>query len=335
MNGFDAIAAPGFDQYRVRRDHGVHEGCLGRHCSAAVRADNPAMPLPALALVIAAALLHALWNIAAKHAGGNHHFALFTVLLACALWAPAALWFGLADALLWGPREWAVLMASAVVHVLYFTVLLTGYRKSDLTVVYPVARGSGPLLAAAGAVIVLGERLSFQGIAGVLAVCGGVFLVAGGPALFRGGQEAAQRQRALAGVRWGALTGALIACYTLLDGYAVKVLLIGPVLVDYVGNLLRLPLLLPPSMRDLPGLRNAWRAQWRQALVVGALGPLAYILVLYAVQMAPLSHVAPAREVSMLFAALIGGRLLGESDRGLRLLGAACMVLGVIVLASA
>ena len=111
--------------------------------------------------------------------------------------------------------------------------------------------------------------------------------------------------------------------------------LIGPVLVDYVGNLLRVPLLLPPSLRDVAGLRRAWQGQWRHALVVATLGPLAYVLVLYAVQMAPLSHVAPAREVSMLFAALIGGRLLGESERGLRLVGAACMAAGVIALATA
>ena len=293
------------------------------------------MPVTALLLVLAAALLHALWNIVAKKAGGNHHFALITVLMTCLLWAPVALWFGLREWSRWGLLEWAVLALSALVHVLYFTVLLTGYRKSDLTVVYPVARGSGPLLAALGAVALLGERLTLLGGASVLAVCGGVFLVAGGPALWRGSHDAATHQRALAGVRWGMLTGALIAAYTVIDGYAVKVLLIGPVLVDYVGNLLRVPLLLPPSLRDVAGLRSAWRGQWRHALVVATLGPLAYILVLYAVQMAPVSHVAPAREVSMLFAALIGGRLLGETDRGLRLVGAACMAAGVIALATA
>jgi len=293
------------------------------------------MPFTALGLVLAAALLHAVWNVVAKKAGGNHHFALITVLMTCVLWAPAALWFGLLEWARWGWLEWAVLGLSALVHVLYFTVLLTGYRKSDLTVVYPVARGSGPLLAAAGAVLLLGEHLTWLGVAGVLAVCCGVFLIAGGPALWRGSHDAAAHQRAMAGVRWGVLTGALIAGYTVIDGYAIKVLLIGPVVVDYVGNLLRVPLLLPPSLRDLRGLLLAWHSQWRHALVVATLGPLAYILVLYAVQMAPLSHVAPAREVSMLFAALIGGRLLGESDRGLRLLGAGCMAAGVVALASA
>ncbi len=293
------------------------------------------MPLNALLLVLTAALLHALWNVVAKKAGGNHHFALITVLMTCVLWAPAALWFGLLESVRWGWLEWAVLALSALVHVLYFTVLLTGYRKSDLTVVYPVARGSGPLLAAVGAIFFLGERLTVLGGVGVLAVCGGVFLVAGGPALWRGSQDAVAHQRAMAGVRWGVLTGTLIAGYTVIDGYAVKVLLIGPVVVDYVGNLLRVPLLLPSSLRDKAGLRSAWAGQWRHALVVATLGPLAYVLVLYAVQMAPLSHVAPAREVSMLFAALIGGRLLGESDRGLRLIGAACMAAGVIALATA
>jgi drug/metabolite transporter (DMT)-like permease len=105
------------------------------------------------------------------------------------------------------------------------------------------------------------------------------------------------------------------------------------VLVDYVGNVLRVPLLAPASLRDRAGFRDAARTQWKHALVVAAMGPLAYVLVLYAVTMAPLSHVAPAREVSMLFAALIGGRLLGEGDRALRVAGAVLIALGVMALA--
>jgi len=76
------------------------------------------------------------------------------------------------------------------------------------------------------------------------------------------------------------------------------------------------------------------RALWRHALVLAVVSPFGYILVLYAARLAPLSHVAPAREVSMLFAALLGGRLLGEADRGLRLIGAACLAFGVVALAS-
>ena len=171
------------------------------------------------------------------------------------------------------------------------------------------------------------------GAAGVMAVCGGVFLIAGGSGLWQRAHDPAQRMRTRAGVRWGLITGGLIAAYSVVDGYAIKTLVIGPVVLDYFCNLLRVPLQLPTLLRDRAGLVLAWRTQWKYALVVSTLGPLGYILVLYALQLAPLSHVAPAREVSMLLAALLGGRLLGEDDRGLRVLGAGCIAGGVMALA--
>jgi drug/metabolite transporter (DMT)-like permease len=91
--------------------------------------------------------------------------------------------------------------------------------------------------------------------------------------------------------------------------------------------------MLPGALADRAGFVRDLKAQWKAALLLAAISPVAYVLVLYAVQLAPLSHVAPAREVSMLFAALLGGKLLGEADRGLRLLGAACIAGGVIALA--
>ncbi len=291
------------------------------------------MPLSALFLVLLAAVLHASWNIVAKRAGGDQRFTLITSLFTSVLWLPAGLWFGWHEVPLWGWLEWGVVSASAIVHLLYFNTLLAGYRVADLTVVYPLARGSTPLLTAAAAVVLLGESLNLLGAAGVLAVCGGVFLIAGGPALWRHAHDPGQRARTRAGVRWGLLTGAMIACYSVIDGYAIKVLAIGPVIFDYACNVLRVPLQLPTLLRCRPALLEALRAQWKHALVVATLGPLAYILVLYALTLSPLSHVAPAREISMLVAALLGGRLLGEADRGLRLLGAACMASGVMALA--
>jgi uncharacterized membrane protein len=124
-----------------------------------------------------------------------------------------------------------------------------------------------------------------------------------------------------------------IASYTVVDGYAVKVLLMSPILLDYMGNFVRMGLLLPVVLRDRPAVVGLWRKQWRYALIVGAISPISYVLVLYAMQTAPLSHVAPAREVSMLFAALIGGHLLGEGDRAARLTGAVCIAVGVTCLA--
>jgi drug/metabolite transporter (DMT)-like permease len=304
--------------------------------AATVRAgpggENAGMPLNALLLVLVAALLHATWNIAAKRAGGDQRFALLSALMVSVLWAPPALWLAWDELPRWTPWIWAVVLASAAVHVLYFSALLRGYRLADLTVVYPVARGSAPLVTAAAAVLLLGEHLGPLGLAGVLGVCGGVFFIAGGPGLWRRGQDAAQRARLLTGLRWGALTGALIAGYSVVDGYAVKVLLVSPVALDWLGNVLRVPLLLGAA-RDRAAFMQAARAQWRYALVVAVLGPAAYIAVLYAVTLAPLSHVAPAREVSMLVAALLGGKLLGESDRGWRIAGAAMIAAGVVALA--
>ena len=158
-------------------------------------------------------------------------------------------------------------------------------------------------------------------------------MIAGGPALWRRAHRPQERARVHAGLRWGAATGALIAGYTVLDGYSVKVLAISPILIDYFGNLCRIPFMLAMSAGDRAGLKQSVRTLWKHALLVAAVSPLGYILVLYAVRMAPLSHVAPAREISMLFAALIGGRLLGEEDRGWRMLGAACMAVGVAALA--
>lgn len=300
------------------------------------------MPAEALALVLFAALLHALWNLAAKRAGGGGHFAFLCVLLTCVLWTPVGVGVGWHVVPLWGAAEWGIVAASAVVHVAYFLTLLRGYRLADLTVVYPVARGIGPLLSALGAVLLLGEALSAVGIGGVLGVALGVFLIAGGPTLWRlarGATTAAPAApddavaRLHTGLAYGALTGCLIATYTVIDGYAVKLLLLSPILVDYVGHCLRVPLMLPIALHDRAGFMRTSRLHWRPALVVAVFGPLAYVMVLYAVRMAPLSHVAPAREVSMLFAALLGGRLLGESDRGPRIAGAACIALGVGALA--
>ena len=291
------------------------------------------MSLFALSLVLTAALLHATWNIAVKKAQGGGPFVLLSALMIVVLWGPVGLWAAWDTLPLWGAKQYGLVLASGIAHLVYFNLLLRGYALSDLTVVYPVARGTGPLISAFSALLLLGETMSAVGVAGVLAVTGGVFLIAGGPGLWAQAHDPARRQRVWLGLGYGAATGVLIAGYTLIDAYAVKVALISPILIDYFGNLARIPFMLPSALRDRSACWAAWRAQWKYALLVAAISPLGYVLVLYAVRLAPLSHVAPAREVSMLFAALIGGRLLGEGDRGLRLAGAACIAAGVAALA--
>lgn len=293
------------------------------------------MSLQAFTLIILAGLIHSGWNIVAKKAGGDARFSLYTAICNAIIWLPLGWWLGKDVVPHWGWMEWAFVTASAVLHVAYFVVLLRGYRVADLTVVYPLARGSGPLISSLVAVMFLGEQISTLGAAGIAGVVLGVFLIAGGPRMIitiREGQNAEARQRVLAGLYYGLLTGMFIASYTVVDSYAVKVLLMSPILVDYVGNLIRLVILAPLAVKDWSETKRLWRLQWRHAALVGFFSPIAYVLVLYAVQSAPISHVAPAREVSMLFAALIGGRLLGEGDRALRIAGAVMIALGVTAL---
>ena len=295
------------------------------------------MPIQALLLVLLGALIHAGWNIAAKKANGDARFTFFSCLIMLVVWSPLCIWMGWNVVPTWGIKEWSLMALSGFVHWVYFYCLLTGYRKSDLTIVYPLARGSGPLLSSSVAVVVFGEQLSSLGVLGIAGVVTGVFLVAGGPALFtsfnKAAHDPAKKERIQAGVFWGLLTGALIACYTVLDAYAVKVIAISPILFDYWCNVLRLPYAAVPVLRNKREAWRLWKLQWKYAAVVALFSPVAYVCVLYAMLLAPVSHVAPAREVSMLFAALIGGHLLGEGDRWLRVAGAAAIAAGVIALA--
>lgn len=291
------------------------------------------MPLSALALLITAGFIHAGWNIVAKQAGGDARFALFTSVFLALVWAPLGLWMAWDVVPSWGWREWALIVLSGILHVIYYVVLLRGYRKADLTVVYPLARGSGPLLSSLAALTFLGEEISALGVLGIAGVVLGVFLIAGGPGLLRAAKDPVRRQRVHVGIFYGLLTGAFIACYTVVDGYAVKFMLMSPILIDYMGNFVRVGVLAPTFFQNRSEGIALWKRQWKAALVVGVISPVSYVLVLYAVKLAPLSHVAPAREVSMLFAAIIGGHLLKEGDRLQRLIGAIFIAIGVIALA--
>ena len=140
-------------------------------------------------------------------------------------------------------------------------MLPAGCRAADLTVVYPVAGGTGPLVTAAAAVWLLDETLGPQAVAGAPPITAGVFLIAGVPGLLAPAHDPAQRARLLAGLRRGALTGLLIALYTVLDGCAVKVMLISPILVDYIGNALRMPFMLPAVLADRAGFVRDFKLQ--------------------------------------------------------------------------
>jgi uncharacterized membrane protein len=285
------------------------------------------MTLLALCLVLLAAVTHACWNLSAKHAADSRHFVWLFSAGSVLIYGPVVL------AVLWverpqfEARHWLSLAGTSVLHLLYSLSLQRGYRVSDLSVVYPIARGTGPLLSFIGAALLLGESPTTQSMIGLVLIVGGILLVAG----LVGHHERAPGR----GVFHGLLTGAFIAAYTLNDGWAVKVLLISPFVIDFAGNLFRMLVLAPRAWRDRVGLAREAREYRRPVIIVSVLGPLGYILVLFAMRLAPVSHVAPARELSTLVGAWFGSRLLQESSGPWRVAGAALIVAGVVRLALA
>jgi drug/metabolite transporter (DMT)-like permease len=283
------------------------------------------MTLTALFLVLLAAVTHASWNISAKFAAESRHFVWLFSAGSVLVYGPIVVGIVLVEQPDFGARHWLALAATSVLHLLYSISLQTGYRHSDLSVVYPIARGTGPLLAFIGAALLLGEAPTLQSVLGLVLIVGGILLVAG----LVGHHERAPG----VGVFYGLLTGALIAAYTLNDGFAVKVLLISPFIVDFTGNLFRMLVLAPRAWRDRARVAHEARVYRKSVIVVSVLGPLGYILVLFAMRLAPVSHVAPARELSTLVGTWFGSRLLRESSGPWRIAGAVLIVAGVISLA--
>ena len=287
------------------------------------------MSASALALVLAGALCHAIWNIVAKKAGGGVLFVWLFGAVSVLAAAPIACWAWLEHPQIFSHWMWFAALASGLVHVLYSLVLQKAYRVSDFAVVYPIARGTGPMLSVLAAIILLGEKPSPIGWISVAAVLLGVFISAGGINIFR---STPGHPRHL-GVLWGMLTGLFIASYTVIDGWAIKSLGMMPILFYAVGLLFRTVVLAPFALRTPRDLLKQWQTHRRAILIVGILSPTAYLLVLIAIQTAPLSYVAPVREISMLVGTFIGASLLKESVKPSQVAGAATMLLGVIGLA--
>jgi len=289
------------------------------------------MSASTLTLVLAGAICHALWNIAAKRAAGGLLFIWLFGCVSMVAAAPVALFAWHQHPQAFDGWMWLAALASALLHLVYSMVLQKGYRVADFAVVYPMARGTGPLLAVLGAVVLLGELPSVLGWLGVALVLAGVFMTAGGATGIAACGDARRRH----GVLWGGLTGLCIAGYTVVDGWAVKSLGMAPVLFYAAGLGFRTLLLAPWVLPRRAALPAQWRQHRTAIMMVGLLSPLAYCLVLFAVRSAPLSYVAPLREMSMLIGALVGARLLKESLKPSQVLGAALMLLGVAGLALA
>jgi drug/metabolite transporter (DMT)-like permease len=280
----------------------------------------------ALTLILAAAFVHASWNYFLKRSGGGTVFVWLFASLSALIYAPLAafiIWWQQPDL---GSMHFALMLASAALHTGYYLLLDRGYRSGDLSVVYPLARGTGPLITMLCAVLLLQERPSAVAVTGALLIGGGAIALTGDPReLRRSGNQRA--------VGFALLTGCMIAAYTLVDKIAVAAYLVPPLVQDWAANLGRVVLMTPVALKLRNDIRPTWRRTHKEIIAVALLCPLSYILVLTAMVFTPVSYVAPAREVSILVAALMGTQLLAEGDVGRRLAAAAAMVAGIICLA--
>ena len=248
------------------------------------------MTLASLLLVVLASFIHASWNLLAKRAASVGPVFVFAYnFVACIAYAPWVLYLLAQGSILWSSKGAGFTLLSAGIHLAYSLCLQRGYQVADLSVVYPVARGTGPILSTIGAILILGEAPSGRGLAGLVLIVAGIGLIA-----TRGDLSAFRPPGGQAGVRWGTATGGLIASYTVVDAYTVKALGIAPVVLDWLSNLLRFFLLAPLVAANPRRAVESMRGFWWTAIGVGLLSPLSYILVLAALTAgAPLTLVAP------------------------------------------
>ena len=278
------------------------------------------MPLHALLLVLTAACIHATWNLLAKRVRGGMEVVWIYSCAGAVVYAPWGLVEYSAEWGRMGWREAGSLAGSCFWQLAYFICLQQAYRHGELSLVYPIARGSGPLVATLGALALYGETPSMMAWTGIGLISGGVLF------FLRGGHGVA------AAALWGMATGLLIGIYSLWDKYAVSGLQLPPVMMEWTTDVSRAVVLAPLALRRWEEARRVWGEERVRLVLIGALNPLSYILILTALTMAPLHRVAPLREISIVLGAILGAKFLGERQPGRRLAGAVIMVLGVLCL---
>jgi uncharacterized membrane protein len=271
------------------------------------------MPLTALAITLAAAVVHALWNLVVARSSDNQATTAVAIAIGVAVAAPFAI-------LRWHvePAAWPFIAASSVLELVYFWLLTTAYRRAEMSLVYPIARGTAPVIVLIVSVFVLSVATSIPQAVGVALVGAGVILVRG----LRGGAKWSDVALALA-------VATAIAGYTLVDKEGIKYA--DP--ITYVTLILIVPaiasVLFVANRGGWSRVRNALR---RDAVLTGIGTVSAYALVLVALTLAPAASVAAVREVSVVIAVALGAILLHERVGPSRVAGAVVVVTGVALI---
>lgn len=269
--------------------------------------------LAATLLALAAAVLHASWNLWVKQSG-DRWISLWGQMTAGAVLCAAVLVFtGVPNTLAW----WSV-VASGTIHVVYITTLARAYNIGDFSVTYPIARGAGALLAACGGVLFLSDALTGVSVAGIALAVFGIFLLAG----------RADNSHVSAAL----VVSVTIGAYSVIDGYGSR---------ETGGNLYPLVLFVATGITTtIAGIAMgrskemvaAMRVSAHKFALAGAASALTYWMVLIAMQKAPVGYVTALRESSVVIVALVGTRYLGERDMKRRLFAACVVLAGLVIL---
>lgn len=284
------------------------------------------MSLFGLLLVLSAAFCHATWNFFIKRINGGPELVWLFSFISVILYAPLAFYITLETQFRPGPIELGFLLGSVILHLAYFLLLQRGYRFGDLSLIYPTARATGPLLSASFAIGFLSEPANAQ------IVIGGITIVIG--VLFLNGGLRLSSKTITTSLGFGLAAGLFIGSYTVWDAYSVSTLMIPPLILDYASGAGRSILLAPYTFKHRNRVYEHWNRHRLGVIVIAIFNALAYILVLYALTFTPVVYVAPTRELSVLITVLAGSILLGEGDLKRRLVWACVILGGVVMLAT-
>jgi drug/metabolite transporter (DMT)-like permease len=285
------------------------------------------LPTFALSLVLGGAVLHASWNLLLKQSINKAAFMAFSVVVSVLVFAPVALW---ATPPQMFPALLPILVISGAAEIGYMIALSKAYEHGDLSLVYPLARGSAPFFVFAWSSVVLGEQLPFFGYVGVTLMIVGIYLTTL-PTL----RDWLRPIRSLESVssRWALLSGLCIATYTLADRDGAR--LISPWMYNlYIFTIMALGSSLYVVLtRHRLTAQIEWRTNWLSIVSTGVINVVNYMVVLWALTLAPTSYVSALRGTSIVMSSFYGWRVRGERISYSRMLGALFSVLGIVSLA--
>jgi uncharacterized membrane protein len=276
-------------------------------------------------MVLISSITQPYWNYLAKKTNGDIPFIWLTYVTGTIFLLPFFTWTLLTTAINFSLTTAMIIFTSGALRLLYFIVLQTGYRKADLSVVYPIARGSAPFFSTIGATLILHEKMTLFSLAGMILIMGGVLVITN-PKI---NSIDTKRRK---GLYFGVGTGLIISFYTIWDKSAISNYHLPPFLLTFASNCLGAVGMAPFALRKKKELKKEIRIHKWPILAVAILSPFSYLLVLFAMKTTPVIYIAPARELSIVFAVVMGQQLMAEQDKKRRLLGSLLIVSGVISL---